>query len=79
MNDPVRFTDPEPVDLIEPAVSRLYKRTMFRAETEHRLLNASEETSLAALSAAVSLRRIADALRILVVVLAIGLLLAALA
>lgn len=61
-----------PVDLIEAEVSRLYRRTMRRAESQDRLLTTAEEYNLTALSAAVSLRRIADALRILAVVALVG-------
>lgn len=69
------MNSPHPIDLIEAEVAQVYKRSMRHAADLGRTLNAAEEVNLAALSIAVSVRRIADAARllVLVVVLAVAL------
>lgn len=61
-----------PVDLIEAEVSRVFSRSMKEAEAQNRFLSPVEEFNLSVMSAAVSLRRIADAFRILVIVLVLS-------
>lgn len=51
-----------PVDLIEPEVSQMFRRTMKKADSMNRFMEPGEEFNLSHMSVAVSLRRIADAL-----------------
>ena len=49
-----------PVDLLEPEVSSMFRRTMKKADAMGRLMEPGEEINLTHMSVATSLKRMAD-------------------